>query len=354
MRGKTQWIAYSFRGKVIRQSANTQDEKEATKLLNERLKRRDSKGRAFIDPSKEERLTLDDLEAKIKAQYTRDGRRSFDVVERCLKHVKRHFPFHRLVDIGASEIENYQQARLEEGAERSTVNRGCAYLRHGLRLLFKAHEISELPEIKLLDGENVREGFLNRPEFDAICEELKKNKRVTDDVYDLVRFLYNCAWRKSEAQNLDWSKFDPYDWVFRLSRKDEKTKKPRVLTLVGENREIIERRLAKRLPDCPYVFHRNGKPIKRFDRAFNSACKGAGITGTVPHDMRRSAIRNFTKAGLGESEGMSISGHRTNSTYKRYNIIDEDLQRRSLERVHQHQQHEATQRKVVPLKKKAV
>jgi hypothetical protein len=96
----------------------------------------------------------------------------------------------------------------------------------------------------------------------------------------------------------------------------------------------MERRLEKRRPDCPYVFHRNGKQIKSFRRALNTACADAGLGGTVPHDMRRSGIRNFTKAGLGESEGMSISGHRTNSIYKRYNIIDEDLQRSSLQRVY--------------------
>ena len=51
-------------------------------------------------------------------------------------------------------------------------------------------------------------------------------------------------------------------------------------------------------------------------------------------------MRNFRKAGLGESESMSISGHETNSTYKRYGIIDENLQRESLERVHEQQQRE--------------
>ena len=100
-------------------------------------------------------------------------------------------------------------------------------------------------------------------------------------------------------------------------------------------------------------FTATAKSIKRFDRAFNTACADAKLAGIVPHDMRRSAIRNFTKAGLGESEGMSISGHRTNSTYKRYNIIDEELQRRSLERVDAQQKREATQRKVVPLKRQA-
>jgi len=257
LRGDVYWIAYSIRGHVIRESAKTPDEGKALKLLDRRLKERERPG--FIGP-KEERLTLDDLEAKIKAQYIRDERKSFDVVERCLKHVKAYFPpFERLFDITTAKVETYQQARLKQGAARATINRECAYLRHGFKLMLAAGEISREPKIKLLDGEKVREGFVNRPEFDALCEQLKNNRRVTDDVYDIVRFLYNSGWRKNEAQTLEWTKFDPYDWVFRLSRTNEKTKRPRTLTLVGELREIIERRLAKRLPDCPYVFHRNGK-----------------------------------------------------------------------------------------------
>jgi hypothetical protein len=49
--------------------------------------------------------------------------------------------------------------------------------------------------------------------------------------------------------------------------------------------------------------------------------------------MRRSAIRNFRKAGVSESDGMKISGHKTNSVYKRYDIMDEEDQRRTIEKV---------------------
>jgi hypothetical protein len=70
--------------------------------------------------------------------------------------------------------------------------------------------------------------------------------------------------------------------------------------------------------------------------------------------MRRSGSRNFTKAGLDESEGMSISGHETNSVYKRYNIIDEEMQRQALQRVQEQQQKEKETRKVVPLKRETV
>jgi hypothetical protein len=46
---------------------------------------------------------------------------------------------------------------------------------------------------------------------------------------------------------------------------------------------------------------------------------------------------------------MAISGHKTNSIYKRYNIIDEELQRQSLRWVHAQQQKEKQARKVIPI-----
>jgi len=103
--------------------------------------------------------------------------------------------------------------------------------------------------------------------------------------------------------------------------------------------------------DCPFVFHRDGKPVKSFRRAFKAAAKEAGLAGTLPHDMRRSAIRNFRKAGISESDGMKISAHRTNSVYKRYDIIDEEDQRRTIEKVQEHQRREMENLKVVPIKR---
>jgi integrase len=336
------WIAYSRNGHEYRETADTTDERKARKYLQQRLE--EIKKPEFVGPS-EKRLVLDDLEKKIEADYTRHGRRSCGTAKHCLKPVKEFFQFDRLVDITASKVEGYQDHRLKLGKARATVNREVRYLLHGYKLLFDAQEISVYPRVKLLAGENVREGFINRPEFDAICGAL------APDVQDIVKFLYLSAWRSGEARKLEWSKVDLTDWVVRLTRKNEKTKRPRTLALVGELREIIERRLEQRLPECPLVFHRNGKPIKSFRRAFKTACKNAGLEGIVPHDMRRSGVRNFTKAGLSESEGMSISGHRTNAIYKRYNIIDEDLQRQSLERVAEHQKREIEERKVVPIRR---
>jgi integrase len=343
LRGEIYWIRYSRNGHLIRESSAKKSEKEARRLLNKRVE--ESKRPEFVGPA-QKRLDLDDLERKILGDYELNGKRSADTVEHCLKHVREYFKYDKLIDITTTRFQEYQNARLTQGAERSTINRESAYVRRGFNLLYKAGDVSFRPAISSLGGENIREGFVNAPEFHAALANVRD-----DDTRDIVEFLYKTAWRSGEAKTLEWSKVDTSDWVIRLSRKNEKTKRPRVLALEDDLKDIIVRRLAKKRPDCPLVFHRKGRPVKRFEKAFKSACEAAGLAGLVPHDMRRSGIRNFTKAGLGQSEGMSISGHRTDSVYRRYNIIDEEMQRQSLKRVHEHQKREVEQRKkVVPIR----
>lgn len=84
---------------------------------------------------------------------------------------------------------------------------------------------------------------------------------------------------------------------------------------------------------CPSVFHRNGERIGYFRTAWKNACKAAGFPDALVHDMRRSAVRTFERAGVPRSLAMSIVGHKTESIYRRYAIVNEAMQREAAARL---------------------
>jgi integrase len=49
----------------------------------------------------------------------------------------------------------------------------------------------------------------------------------------------------------------------------------------------------------------------------------AGISGFVFHDFRHTCINNWRKEGHDYFKIMAVSGHKTISVFKRYNMVDE-------------------------------
>jgi len=150
---------------------------------------------------------------------------------------------------------------------------------------------------------------------------------------DVAIFAYLTGWRVGAIRSLEWRDVklervagEVIGGTVSLRAENSKNKRPNAIALRGELLELIVRRESLRQLDCPFVFHRTGRAIGDFRRAWGRACVAAGFAGRTFHDLRRSAVRNMVRASVPERVAMAISGHRTRSVFDRYNIVsDRDL-----------------------------
>jgi integrase len=154
-----------------------------------------------------------------------------------------------------------------------------------------------------------------------------------------------------------------WEWVDRGARiltiPDTKNGDPAVLPLEGELGELIERRWRAREVQradgtallSPWIFHRQGRPVKKFARTFHAARLAAGVPEKTVHDFRRTALRDLIRAGVHQHVAMQISGHRSASVFKRYDIVDVEDVRQAFRKTDQYRatRTETDSRRVVRL-----
>lgn len=90
--------------------------------------------------------------------------------------------------------------------------------------------------------------------------------------------------------------------------------------------------------EVPWLFHRNGRQLKDFRKAWATACQKAGVQRRLPDDLRRTAVRNLEYAGVSRSTAMAIVGHRSESIYRSISTVDGTTLRESASKIAAFQQ----------------
>jgi integrase len=251
------------------------------------------------------------------ANWTVNGHRSIKSMRASVANLRRHFGNDKALAITVTRAEAYKAARLAEGAAGGTINHELAMLRRMFSLAKEANLIPNPPTIKMLSLNNARQGFCDPSDFARLLATLPEHLQV------IVEFLYLTSWRVGEARTLEWGDIDLPNRAIRLRAEHSKNRHARVVKLSGRLLEVVEHAATSRRSNCLNVFHHNGKPLVDFRRSWENATQAAGLNGLLLHDLRRSGVRNMVRAGVSESVAMKISGHRTRTTFERYNIVSE-------------------------------
>ena len=333
-RGRIYYIRYyDVKGRRRLETTKSTDRNEAEKMLRKRLSAKD----AGVSPDAAiGKLTLKEATDDVIADYKTNGRRSLPEVKRKIElHLLPYFgERRRMTSITTPEMRAFTVARQEAGASNAEINRELAALRRAFRLAVRAGRLVQCPHVPMLQERNTRRGFLESDQIAAICTALP------EEVRPIVKFAYATGWRTaSEVLPLEWRNIDWGGRCVRLDAHTTKNGEARSFPFTTNLETILRGQLAEheRLKAagtiCPFVFQRNGERILTFRTAWKNACRAAGCPGQLIHDMRRSAVRTFERSGVPRSAAMSMVGHKTESIYRRYAIVDEAMQREAAARL---------------------
>jgi len=260
----------------------------------------------------------------------------------CQSHgvaVRAQFGSWRAVHVTAEAHDAYIEKRQRADIANATINRETAVFRSAFKLAVQRKRLTamQMPRFSRLPERNIRRVFFDRGEFEAVVTHLPTY------LQDAARFAFLTGWRKGDVRNLTWADVDTQ--AMTLTLPDSKNGEGRTLALPDELVAIVKRREQARLMTTPagdvrvveHVFHHAGRALGDFRKAWHAACVKAGLFHVekdadgnpvekhdrVWHDFRRSGVRNLRRAGVDETVAMKITGHKTASVFRRYNIVDE-------------------------------
>jgi hypothetical protein len=331
------WIQYCRSGKVIRESSESTKESDAKSLLKRRYG--DISAGKPVGPDIN-RTGFEDMAAMVINDYKANGYSSITREEDAINHLREFFGEHRVIEITSDRITAYVAFRQEGKAANSTINNELAALSRMFALAVRAGKASGKPYIAKLETNNARKGFFEGDKFEAVL------KHLPEYLKPVMTTAYITGWRihdellTRERKHVDlkagWLRLEPGETKNRDGRNFPLTPRLReVLKAQIEHTEALQRAEGRIIP---WLFHHEGKPIKDFRRAWKTALVKAGL-GTeirdtagklvkkaverIPHDFRRTAVRNLERAGVSRSDAMNMVGHKTESIYRRYAISDE-------------------------------
>ena len=328
LRGTIWWIKYYRHGRPYRESSCSRECVRAERLLKRRL--------AEIETGQfrgltAERVRFDELAADLQTDYRINQRKSADRCSLSIKHLGRFFGGWRAAEITTDKIRTYIARRLDDGAANGTINRELATLKRMFNMAIRSGKLRDKPFVEMLKERNVRSGFVDDKEYECLA-------RFYPELWwrAYLAVSYNFGWRKANMLSLRVRQVDLLNQTICLYPGTTKNDEGQTVKMTVEVYELLRECVRRKNPEDHVFTRKNGRPVKDFRGKWRKACLKLGLArmepqdngrskyvGLVIHDLRRSAVRNLERSGVPRSVAMKITGHKTESVYRRYAIVSE-------------------------------
>jgi Phage integrase family len=321
-RHKIYWYDFTFQGRRYQESTHISNREEA---LDIEAARRTELARGEVGLVDRPKYTIHQLLDRLEARWRMEHKAPKQNLS-VLKRVRESFPAGKMAhELTTTDLDRFALERQKQDYRNGTINKVMIVLR-------RAFNLAKVPwpEFEMLSvAGSKRKGFFSPeqiakllPAFTGLPERLRG---VLLDHRDAARGSHGTAlvlypWQ-SDYRSLEYCK----------TKDDEDDNEPHMIPIAGQLVPIIKRRgLARTITSngtaqfCDFIFHRDGNQIADFTKAWRTATSEAGCTGKLFHDLRRSAARNMVLKGIPQATAMKITGHLTDSMFRRYAILEGD------------------------------
>jgi integrase len=253
-----------------------------------------------------------------------------------VRRLKEFFGERPLDHLNLDLVDGYINWRRKQGRkiggplQDTTLNRELACL----KTIVRRAVLNRLIDRNPIDGLRL---FKDRPRDRVISPAEFQNLlgQCSLHLKPIVEIAYATGMRRGEILGLRWNQIDLKNKVIVLEADDTKTKNRREIPLDDALMALLQQ--IPRTLKSPNVFTFKGKRMSGVRTAFDKACQRAGIENFKFHDLRHCAVTNMRKAGVPDSVIMSISGHKTNAMFRRYDSVDREDRHKALSRLREWQ-----------------
>lgn len=310
-------------------------------------------------------------------------RSTADIETRFRLHIIPVFGRRKAAQITTAQLKTYIRQRQAEGAAAGTINRELEAINHTFKLAIAGRKLLHAPHVPKLREDNVRTGFFTIEEVDRLCQALVEQPVLAS----MVRFAFLTGWRLEEIRRLEWRQVDFARNEIRLDVGMTKNREGRVFPMTEELRRLLERQrhllerqrsLLKTNLDTKRAVAPKGVnvltgavttmtqrvfPLGEFRKTWKTACHKAGLPCIVEpiqirghvqrnkdgspkvrvvkalrtfHDLRRSFAREMDRMGVRQGAIMKLGGWKTDSVFRRYNVVSDADLRDAIEKVDGH------------------